>query len=166
MKLINKIAKAHFDWVESKSWHNKSPLESIALIGSEIGEAVQEVFNKNDSLRDLEIADIYLRCIDLAVENNIDLDENRKKQITHYHNFNVSNYGYHVVQHLAYLTVPLAKLANTTRHEKLPKEFSETLINFMLEIEKISVYNHIDLINNVAEKIEINLTKDHKDRIR
>ena len=127
---------------------------------------MQEVFNKNDSLRDLEIADIYLRCIDLAVEQNIDLDARRIKQLSHYDDFNVSNYGYHIVQHLAYLTIPLAKLANTTRHEELPEEFTETLVNFMLEIEKISEYNNIDLINNVSEKIEMNVTKNHKNRIR
>lgn len=31
---INDIAKANYDWVEAMGWHNKTPLEALALIAS------------------------------------------------------------------------------------------------------------------------------------
>lgn len=35
---INEFAKRNHEWVESRNWHNKSVLEYMALIGSEVGE--------------------------------------------------------------------------------------------------------------------------------
>ncbi len=166
MKLINEIAKKHFDWVESRGWHNKSPLESIALIGSEIGEAMEEAFKSNGELLSLEVADIYLRCMDLAVENNINLDKERKNNSDFYEQFQWNIFWNNFASYIGYLTIPLAKLANTTRYEELPKEFSEELIKFMLVVEKVAQWNHLELFENVDKKIQINLTKDHKNRIK
>lgn len=36
---INQIAKRHYAWVDRMGWHNKTVLEALALISSEIGEA-------------------------------------------------------------------------------------------------------------------------------
>ena len=39
---INTIAARHHAWVERMGLHNKSVLEALALIASEVGEAVNE----------------------------------------------------------------------------------------------------------------------------
>ena len=40
---LKRIAKLHNVWVESKGWHNKPNHTLLTLIGSEVGEAVNEV---------------------------------------------------------------------------------------------------------------------------
>ena len=71
---LTKIAIKHHAWVESKGWHNKTPLEYLALISSEVGEAVQECRGilPTEDLQ-YELADIVLRVMDLSVELNINL---------------------------------------------------------------------------------------------
>lgn len=71
---INEIAKKQFDWVERMGWHNKTVLESLALIASEVGEAVNECRNGAPSEEfALELADIILRVADLAHWEGVDL---------------------------------------------------------------------------------------------
>ena len=80
---IRETQKKMWEWVESVGWHNKTPLESLALIASEVGEAVQEcrgVFPTDNFAE--ELADIVLRVFDLAQTEDVDLqDEIEKKMI-------------------------------------------------------------------------------------
>ena len=72
---INQIARTHWLWVEKMRWHNKgSPLESLALITSEVGEAVNECRGETptDNFAE-ELVDIILRTADLAYTHNIDI---------------------------------------------------------------------------------------------
>ena len=72
---INEISAKQFEWVESMGWHNKTVLESLALIASEVGEAVNECRNGTPSENfGTELADIILRVADLAHCEGIDLD--------------------------------------------------------------------------------------------
>lgn len=73
-KTLSSLAKRNFNWVEKMGWHNKSPLESIALIASEIGEAANECRGEHptDKLGS-ELADIILRTVDLAETLEIDI---------------------------------------------------------------------------------------------
>jgi NTP pyrophosphatase (non-canonical NTP hydrolase) len=71
---INEIAKKQHEWVERMGWHNKTVLESLALIASEVGEAVNECRNGAPSENfGTELADIILRVADLAHWARIDL---------------------------------------------------------------------------------------------
>ena len=74
--IISVIAKLHYDWVESMGWHNKTPLEYVALIASEIGEAANECRGETPT-EDLgsELADIVLRVLDFAKVQGIDIEE-------------------------------------------------------------------------------------------
>jgi NTP pyrophosphatase (non-canonical NTP hydrolase) len=73
---INEIAEKQFDWVERMGWHNKTVLESLALIASEVGEAVNECRGGAPSYDfGSELADIILRVADLAHCEGIDLGE-------------------------------------------------------------------------------------------
>ena len=88
---INDIATRHYEWVEQMGWHNKTVLEALALIASEVGEAAAESGDNDAMLAALaritesigraanqcrkgevgenfgtELADIILRTLDLA----------------------------------------------------------------------------------------------------
>jgi NTP pyrophosphatase (non-canonical NTP hydrolase) len=71
---INDIAARQYDWVERMGWHNKTVLEALALIASEVGEAVNECRGeKPTEAFGEELADIILRIADLAQWQGIDL---------------------------------------------------------------------------------------------
>lgn len=73
--LLSDLATEHFKWVDRMGWHNKTVLEALALIASEVGEAVNEC--RGDSPTDKlgeELADIILRTIDLAEWQGIDIE--------------------------------------------------------------------------------------------
>jgi NTP pyrophosphatase (non-canonical NTP hydrolase) len=72
---INETAVKQHDWVERMGWHNKTALESLALIASEVGEAVNECRGEEPtSAFSEELADIILRVFDLAVTHGVDLE--------------------------------------------------------------------------------------------
>jgi NTP pyrophosphatase (non-canonical NTP hydrolase) len=52
---LKDIAESHWKWVEQMGWHNKTRLESLALIAS-------------------ELADIILRVVDLAETEGININ--------------------------------------------------------------------------------------------
>lgn len=71
---INLIAENQYHWVERMGWHNKTPLEALALIASEVGEAVNECRGETPTPElGSELADIVLRVADLAHWQGIDL---------------------------------------------------------------------------------------------
>ena len=75
MAHLNEIAKKQFDWVERMGWHNKTTLEAIALIASEVGEAVNECRGEVPTKKlGSELADIILRTLDLAESEGIDIE--------------------------------------------------------------------------------------------
>lgn len=72
---ITDIAMQHWEWVEKQGWHNKTTLEYLALIASEVGEAVNEVRQERFSPNfQYELADIILRTLDLAIDSGIDIE--------------------------------------------------------------------------------------------
>lgn len=71
---INEIAAQQYDWVERMGWHNKTVLEALALIASEVGEAVNECRGEVPTPEfGSELADIILRVADLAHWQGVDL---------------------------------------------------------------------------------------------
>jgi NTP pyrophosphatase (non-canonical NTP hydrolase) len=73
---INDIAEQNFLWVEKMGWHNKTTLEALALVASEVGEAINECRNETptDAFGE-ELADIVLRVLDIAHWQGIDLEK-------------------------------------------------------------------------------------------
>lgn len=72
---ISGIAHAQHEWVERMGWHNKTVLEALALIGSEVGEAVNECRGDEPTEKlGEELADIILRVLDLTVTLGIDIE--------------------------------------------------------------------------------------------
>lgn len=73
---LNKIAQEHYLWVEKMGWHNKTPLEALALVASEVGEAINECRGETPTEHfGEELADIVLRVLDLAVWQKVDIEK-------------------------------------------------------------------------------------------
>ncbi len=79
---ISEIAEMHSQWVEAMGWHNKSVLEALALISSEVGEAINECRGEQptDHFAE-ELADVILRTLDLAHWQGIDIESAIIKKI-------------------------------------------------------------------------------------
>lgn len=57
-------------------WHNKTPLEALALVASEVGEAINEWRNEKPSEAfSEELADIILRVLELADWQGLDIEK-------------------------------------------------------------------------------------------
>ena len=72
---LNTIGKKQETWVKSVGWGKERVLESLAMIASEVGEAVNECRGEKPTNKfGTELADIILRVACLAHRNGIDLD--------------------------------------------------------------------------------------------
>ncbi|MEW6996485.1 MazG nucleotide pyrophosphohydrolase domain-containing protein [Colwelliaceae bacterium BS250] len=79
---INDIAEQNYLWVEKMGWHNKTPLEALALVASEVGEAINECRGEkpSDAFGE-ELADIILRVLDIAHWQEIDIEDKIKQKM-------------------------------------------------------------------------------------
>lgn len=86
---LNDIAYDHWKWIEEMGWHNITVLEKLALVASEVGEAVNECRGEEPTNQfGEELADIILRVLDIAESHNINIQQeifnkmskNRKKR--------------------------------------------------------------------------------------
>jgi len=79
---IKELSAQHYAWVEAMGWHNKTPLEALALVASEVGEAVNECRGEEPTAEfGSELADIVLRVIDLAHWQGIDIEAEMLKKM-------------------------------------------------------------------------------------
>ena len=81
---INQLAEHQYTWIENNHphWHTKSTLECLALIASEVGEAVNEARGKEVTNNfKYELIDIILRTLDLAHQLDINVEEALKEKI-------------------------------------------------------------------------------------
>ena len=79
---LRTIATTQFAWVERMGWHNKTVLECLALIASEVGEAINECRGEEPTAEfGPELADIILRTVDLAKATGIDIENEVLKKM-------------------------------------------------------------------------------------
>lgn len=98
----NKMIMDSFDYLQSQLWqtaedhgfHDAQRVKGkdwiqavikLALIGTEVSEAIQELRKDNKEAFEEELADIFIRLLDLAEECNVHLsalvlDKNKKNQ--------------------------------------------------------------------------------------
>ncbi len=71
---LRELSDLQWDWVERMGWHNKTHLEALALIASEVGEAVNECRGEEPTENyGEELADILLRTLDEAKNSGVDI---------------------------------------------------------------------------------------------
>lgn len=145
---INKIGAMHFDWVERMGWHNKTVLEALALIASEIGEAADESFGPTDAFGE-ELADIILRSADLAHVHNIDL-------AAAISGATISWRTNSLTESFAEIMVDMAKWINTARPETLDDDFTSAMGIVIKRVLEMADWADVDLPSKISKKMEIN----------
>ncbi|WP_163538289.1 MazG nucleotide pyrophosphohydrolase domain-containing protein [Gracilibacillus sp. YIM 98692] len=76
-KSINQLCNEAYQIAKSKGWHDK-PRETgtiLALIHSEVSEALEADRKKDQENFEEELADILIRIFDLCGSRNIDLED-------------------------------------------------------------------------------------------
>lgn len=73
---ISEIQKAHHEWLTEMGWAGvTTPLEQLALVASEVGEAVNECRGSTPTPNlPHELADIVLRVLGLAEQEGINME--------------------------------------------------------------------------------------------
>lgn len=152
---LNEIAQTHFNWVESCGWHNKTVLEALALIASEVGESFQELLNKNTSEKfATELCDITLRVIDLCVLLSFDIDKIYTDIVTsmpvsEFENFSNSDL-------LGLICVHLSKAVNIARKNPNQSDFGFELVTVVALCKYICVKNFNNFEELLAQKMLLN----------
>lgn len=156
---LNAIGARHTVWVEAMGWHNKTVLESLALIASEIGEAAGECLGGFD--RDKfseELADILLRITDLAMTEGVDLDaEVAKVQL----NWKAHTLG----EALAEILVDYAHWSNAARKKILEQDFAQGMARVTARVIELATACHIELHHEIQRKLEKNALRGTRGRI-
>lgn len=163
---LNELAARHFNWVESMGWHNNNVLEALGLIASEIGEAAKEGLTGWPSqLLSEELADIVLRCLDLAHGQGTDLDALVPHQAIQWHSFALPAC-------LVEVLVDVATLVNLTRYQRSATfstnygpAFGEGLARVVARVAQIAAYYDIDLEFAVTQKMALNLKRGNRGRV-
>lgn len=150
---LNEIAQTHFRWVEACGWHNKTVLEALALIASEVGESFQELLNNDTGSKfATELCDITLRIIDLCVLLSIDIDKSYSEELS----------GMAVDSHLSnehllgLICVHLAKAVNIARKSPNQSIFGIELVSIVVICKYLCVRNKNDFEDLLSKKMLIN----------
>ena len=158
---FNKYAKTHYDWVDSMGWHNKNLLGSLALIGSEIGEASLEVLKPPYEENNLaeELADVCLRIIDLMYGYDMDID-NEVSSVAPTLKWNSKS----IEGDLLELMVDFGHLVNSARYDTLDHKFTHYLASILARVIDIAEMNDMLLEQVLITKIEKNKARGNKGR--
>lgn len=156
---LNELASKHYEWVEAMNWHNKTVLEALALIGSEIGEAAFEHIDGVPSQHfGEELADIMLRSLDLAAWQQTDLNQLVEN--------NKIDWKYSTIPEMfMQLFSEFGHLVNTARKSKLDESFHQHLSQFIHGVLDIALVTKIDIEKEIANKMAINLQRGTRGRI-
>lgn len=73
---ITELSKEHNKWLVEMGWDKATALEQLALIASEVGEAVNECRGEKPTENlGFELADIILRTFGMAEQFGIDIEK-------------------------------------------------------------------------------------------
>ncbi|WOF82038.1 hypothetical protein P5704_024900 (plasmid) [Pseudomonas sp. FeN3W] len=155
---LNELAKLHHGWVASMNWHNRTYLEALAMIASEIGEAADEVtLSGVTSHFALELADVVLRCIDFTELLGLDIEMGL---IGH----DDKEVAYKPIERCFLdLNVILGKAVNVSRKDDY-ELLGDYLVRLVAKSFEIAERLGIDLMSAIASKIEINLARGSRGR--
>lgn len=154
---LNDLGARHYAWVERMNWHNKSVLDSMALIGSEVGESADEcLMGYPLPAFGEELADIILRTLDLAQCEGIDIDDEVARTQVQWR-------GATLPQYMNELTIEWAQWVNTAR--VLPPEgktmaaipaFCHGMARLIMRVQQLAEAYNVDLTAEVLRKMDIN----------
>lgn len=146
---INRIALLQYEWVERMGWHNKTVLEALALIASEVGEAADECFGPTAAFGE-ELADIVLRTADLAHWQMVNLSDAISGATVTWRTHDS------LVGAFSEVMVDMAKWINTARSATLGDDFGQAMGRVMKRVFEMATWAGVDLEAEVFRKMEIN----------
>ncbi len=156
---LNEIAKNQFDWVERMGWHNKTVLEALALIASEVGETAEESFGSAPTKEfGEELADIILRIADLSYDKGYDLQKLTDQAIVQWRSKNL-------LEDFSEIMVDLANWINTARKPTLDENFGLYMGRVVRRVIEISYREGVNLEKEILRKMEINEIRGTRGRL-
>lgn len=156
---LNDLGVKQYQWVEAMNWHNKTVLESLALISSEVGESAYEHLDDEPTEHfGEELADIMLRTLDLGCCEKVDMN----KEIA---NCSIVWKHKNIPKMFMQLSYEFGNLVNTARKPVLEESFHKTLGIFIKSVMEIAEFSHIDLEKEILLKMAINLQRGTRGRI-
>ncbi len=158
---LNSLSKQHHAWVERMQWHRRTHLEAAGMIGSEIGEACEEVhFAHVTAHFSVELADVVLRCVDMAIEIDAEIDIGARLDA-----IDKPEPAYQSLEHsLIKLFALQAPLVNAARHGEA-SAIIEGLLMTMHACFSIARRQGIDLLQVMTTKVEANTVNGSKGRL-
>lgn len=152
MQLVNALAAKHFQWVERMGWHNKTDLESLALITSEVGETFDEILDDEELSPAFgeELADIILRTLDLAHLHGLDLDASALKLGQPAMRGEPARTG------LARLVPEIARAVNACRGAEPAEPFGPALTRIVQIVFALAQWHGVDLLGEIERKMDKN----------
>lgn len=156
--ILNELAEKHYAWVERMGWHNKSTLESFALIASEVGEAIEALlYCKGNEAVGEELADIVLRIADLAVETGRDLDALVAAASPERNTLYAS-------EELGEIMVDVAHGINACRKDTLGEDFDRALGSIVARVMEFADRQEIDFKAAILAKMSLNTVRGTRGR--
>jgi NTP pyrophosphatase (non-canonical NTP hydrolase) len=159
---LNRLSKQHHAWVERMQWHLRTHLEAAGMIGSEIGEACAEVhFAEVSEHFGVELADVVLRCVDMAIEIDSDIDIVSELKL-----IEKLEPAYQSLEHsLIKLFALQAPLVNAARQSD-SFAILDALMLTMQACFSIARRQGIDLLKVMEKKVEANAMNGSKGRLK
>jgi len=156
---LNAISDVHSAWVERMGWHNKTVLESLALIASELGEAAAECIGSvNPEKFGEELADILLRTADLAKTEGVNLNEEVAKVTVTWTTTTLP-------ERIAEILVGYATWTNSARTAALGPDFGHGMAVVVAQVIDLAGTCGIDLQEHVRLKVAKNELRGTRGRI-
>lgn len=155
---LTKIGRRHRIWVNQMGWGDKTVLESLAMIASEMGEAADEIGNAKLGE---ELADTLLRITDLAGTCEIDLqalldqDEDRVFLGPSEHDTRDLFLDF---------MVQYGKWVNTARKQTLGNDFADCMAKIVTTVLIIALTEDINIEHEIERKMLINLERGARGR--
>lgn len=163
--IFNEIAESHYDWVESLGWHNKTILEGLALIASELGEVSFEILTahlNDESHLAEELADVCLRVVDVLYDHGIDIDAKMKEVRSGVQWNSVSLEG-----DILEIMADFGKVVNSARYAGFDAhgDFSKYLATILCRVCDIAERNLLNLNKAIRDKMTKNLERGNRGRV-
>ncbi|MEX3983733.1 hypothetical protein AB4Y45_32645 [Paraburkholderia sp. EG287A] len=170
---LTALAGRHHDWVERMGWHNKTTLETLGLIGTEIVEAQEEILLYQELPLHLkpacydgfwtrlseEMADITLRLMDLSVTAGFDLTVIAERA-------GPSAWKSRVAENaIAELLIDWKQCMNAARKAKLDEDFMQKFGRLVRRVLDYAEVVEMDLLGEVLRKMAINAENGTRGRL-
>lgn len=148
------VADGHHAWVGEMGWHTSTPLEAAGLIASEVAEVADALLDGPERRADLaeELADVLLRCFDLAYRHGLPLPPMTPAARHH--------------QGLLPLTRALGPLLNACRGAQPDATFAAALYAVIEETLRVGDMHRFDLLAACEAKCAKNRLRGSRGRAK